>query len=74
MHLLARPAIDASDRELVALAERRGLAPAALSAHALATDCGPGLLLNFTNIPEARAPTVAQALFAAIGHKLRAGG
>jgi GntR family transcriptional regulator/MocR family aminotransferase len=74
MHLLARPAIDASDRELVALAERRGLAPAALSAHALATDCGPGLLLSFTNIPEARAPTVAQALFAAIGHKLRAGG
>ncbi|HEX3953443.1 MAG TPA: PLP-dependent aminotransferase family protein [Stellaceae bacterium] len=67
MHLLARPAARVSDTDLVALAEQRGLAPSALSQHALAAGCGPGLLLSFTNIPEDRAAAAAQALFEAIG-------
>jgi GntR family transcriptional regulator/MocR family aminotransferase len=67
MHLLARPAADVSDIDLAALAEQRGLAPSALSQHALAAACGPGLLLSFTNIPEDRAAAAAQALFEAIG-------
>ena len=70
MHLLARPAGNASDAELVALAERRGLVPAPLSAHALVHDCGPGLLLSFTNIPETQAGRAAAALFDAIGGQL----
>jgi hypothetical protein len=51
----------------LALAEQRGLAPTALSQHALEAACGPGLLLSFTNIPEERAAATAQALFDAIG-------
>jgi GntR family transcriptional regulator/MocR family aminotransferase len=72
MHLLARPAAAIADTGLVALAERRGLAPGALSAHAVAGDCGPGLLLSFTNIPEAQAGAAAAALCAAIGGALAA--
>jgi GntR family transcriptional regulator / MocR family aminotransferase len=70
MHLLARPAADAPDTELVRLAESHGLAPAPLSAHAIEADLGPGLMLSFTNIPEAGAEAAAQALLAAIGHRL----
>ena len=70
MHLLARPAGDAADTELVHLAESQGLAPAPLSAHAIEADLGPGLLLSFTNIPEAGAEAAAQALLGAIGHRL----
>ncbi|HEX5317819.1 MAG TPA: PLP-dependent aminotransferase family protein [Stellaceae bacterium] len=68
MHLLART--DAPDTELVALAEQHRLAPAALSAHAVAADCGSGLLLSFTNIPETQATAMARALHQAIGHHL----
>jgi GntR family transcriptional regulator / MocR family aminotransferase len=70
MHLLARPAGDTPDTELVRLAESHGLAPAPLSAHAIDADIGPGLLLSFTNIPEAQAEAAAQALLRAIGHRL----
>jgi GntR family transcriptional regulator / MocR family aminotransferase len=70
MHLLARPAGDAPDSELVRLAERHGLAPAPLSAHAIEAEIGPGLLLSFTNIPEVEAQSAAEILFAAIGHRL----
>jgi GntR family transcriptional regulator/MocR family aminotransferase len=67
MHLLARPRADVADTALVALAERDGLAPGALSTHALKAECGPGLLLSFTNIPETQAKAAARALFGAIG-------
>ena len=70
MHLLARPEIAVADTELVRLAERHGLAPAPLSAHALAADCGPGLLLSFTNIPESDAANAAQRLREVIGDRL----
>jgi GntR family transcriptional regulator/MocR family aminotransferase len=70
MHLLARPSDDASDSELARLAERHDLAPSPLSAYTLAADCGPGLLLSFTNVPEAGA--AARALYAAIGSRLEA--
>jgi GntR family transcriptional regulator / MocR family aminotransferase len=70
MHLLARPSGDTPDRELVRLAERNGLAPAALSAQAIIADCGPGLLLSFTNIPEAQAENAAQTLLRAIGDRV----
>jgi len=70
MHLLARPAGSVSDRELVRLAEAHGTAPTPLSAHTLTGDCGPGLLLSFTNIPEARAAAAAEVLFRAIGDRL----
>lgn len=67
MHLLARPQGGASDTELVRVAEAAGLAPGALSAHAIAAECPPGLLLSFTNVPEAQAGVAAEALLRAIG-------
>jgi GntR family transcriptional regulator/MocR family aminotransferase len=70
MHLLARPVGDTPDTELVRLAEAHGLAPGALSAHALVADSGPGLLLSFTNIPEQQAEKAAYALRDAIGSRL----
>jgi GntR family transcriptional regulator / MocR family aminotransferase len=70
MHLLARLSGGAPDRELVCLAEREGLAPAALSAHAIVADSGPGLLLSFTNIPETQAENAAQALLRAIAGRV----
>jgi GntR family transcriptional regulator / MocR family aminotransferase len=70
MHLLARPSGDTLDQELVRLAERDGLAPAALSAHAMVANTGPGLLLSFTNIPEMQAESAAKALLRAIGDRV----
>ena len=70
MHLLAYPRGDAPDTDLADLAERHGLAPAPLSAHSIAARCRPGLLLSFTNIPEAQAPSAARSLFGAIGRRL----
>jgi GntR family transcriptional regulator / MocR family aminotransferase len=66
MHLLARPTGNARDTDLVCRAERHGLAPAALSPLSINKDCGQGLLLGFTNIPEERAPELAEALRRAI--------
>ena len=66
MHLLARPIGNARDTDLVHRAECHGLAPAALSPLSINNDCGQGLLLGFTNIPEERAPEVADALRRAI--------
>jgi len=71
MHLLVRPTGSTPDVQLVQLAEREGLAPSALSTHALAADCGSGLLLSFTNIPEEQAQQVALTFFRAIGEHLR---
>jgi GntR family transcriptional regulator / MocR family aminotransferase len=72
MHLLARPAGDVSDSELVRLAESHGLAPVPLSDHAIGQDCAPGLLLSFTNVPEGEAGLAAEALLRAIGPRLGA--
>jgi GntR family transcriptional regulator/MocR family aminotransferase len=71
MHLLARHSPDIPDTKLVRLAERRGLAPAALSAHMLVAECAPGLLLSFTNVPECRAQGIAQDLLQAIGNYVK---
>jgi GntR family transcriptional regulator/MocR family aminotransferase len=71
MHLLARPSSKIPDTELVRLAERRGLAPAALSTHVLEGECAPGLLLSFTNVPECQAQNVADAFFQAIGNYVK---
>jgi GntR family transcriptional regulator/MocR family aminotransferase len=70
MHLLAYPANGAADTELVRLADHHGLSPAPLSAHVLAADHRPGLLLSFTNIPENEAESAAQRLRQAIGDRL----
>jgi GntR family transcriptional regulator/MocR family aminotransferase len=70
MHLVVRPTAPIPDWELVRLCEKHGLAAAPLSAHMLKKDCGPGLLLSFTNIPEERAETAAASLRAAIGNRL----
>jgi GntR family transcriptional regulator/MocR family aminotransferase len=70
MHLLARPAGEVPDTELVRLAQAHGLAPSALSTHALGAAAQRGLLLSFTNIPETRAAHAAQGLFRAIGERV----
>jgi GntR family transcriptional regulator/MocR family aminotransferase len=70
MHLLARPKNEVSDTELVRLAERRGLAPAAVSDHTVAAQSETGLLLSFTNIPESAAIAACRTLEAAIGDRL----
>jgi GntR family transcriptional regulator/MocR family aminotransferase len=60
MHLLVRVA-GTDDTALAKRAAAAGLAPSALSSHAMAHDCGQGLLLSFTNIPmEAAASMVAR--------------
>jgi GntR family transcriptional regulator / MocR family aminotransferase len=66
MHLLLRPACCTPDSELVRRAESQGLAPAALSRHAISSNPDPALLLSFTNIPEDDAARAAQALRQAI--------
>lgn len=71
MQLLARVAASVSDAALVRRANAAGLAPTRLSDTRVAHDCGPGLLLSFTNIAEADAPGVARALERAIGPALR---
>jgi len=70
-HASTRTALgDTPDRELVRLAEQDGLAPAALSAHAIVADSGPGLLLSFTNTQETQAENAARALLRAIGDRV----
>ena len=73
MHLLARLPSAAPDTALVRLAEMHGLAPAALSPLSVEHDCGPGLLIGFTNIPQEHASDVARALLDAIGNRLDVG-
>lgn len=62
MHLLARFPDCTSDLDWVARAETRGLAPAALSLWRVERDCGQGLLLSFTNIPQENAAEVVTRL------------
>jgi GntR family transcriptional regulator/MocR family aminotransferase len=51
MHVLARLAAGRDDIEAAQQARRVGLAPEALSLFGLECDCGPALLLSFTNLP-----------------------
>ena len=62
MHLLARFPGAADDGTLARRANAAGLGPTALSSHALAHDCGQGLLLSFTNVPEGEANALARRL------------
>lgn len=62
MHLLGRLAKTVNDVDLAARALAHGLAPAALSPWRLEYDCGHGLLVNFTNIPEHTAIDMAMRL------------
>lgn len=71
MHLLVRPSGSKPAVQLVHLAEHEGLAASTLSTHALAVDCGSGLLLSFIDIPEEQARQVALTFFRAIGKHLR---
>jgi GntR family transcriptional regulator / MocR family aminotransferase len=66
MHLLARFPGAADDGTLVRRAAADGLAPTALSALAVGHDCGQGLLLGFTNVPEGEAEALALRLAVAV--------
>jgi GntR family transcriptional regulator / MocR family aminotransferase len=66
MHLLARFPGSADDGTLARRAAAVGLAPTALSSLAVAHDCGQGLLLGFTNVPEGEAEALARRLAAAV--------
>jgi GntR family transcriptional regulator/MocR family aminotransferase len=62
MHLLARFPDLVDDVELARRAAAVGLAPTPLSAMAVAHDCGQGLLIGFTNVPEGDAAGLARRL------------
>ncbi|HEY3848300.1 MAG TPA: PLP-dependent aminotransferase family protein [Acetobacteraceae bacterium] len=66
MHLLARFPGSADDGTLARRAAAVGLAPVALSSLAVAHDCGQGLLLGFTNVPEEAAEALARRLAGAV--------
>jgi GntR family transcriptional regulator/MocR family aminotransferase len=67
MHLLARLHGLPADTELVRRATEAGLAPSALSSLSPSGRAGEGLLLGFTNTPEANARDVAARLARALG-------
>jgi len=64
--LLARLQGVGADVDLVERARARGLAPSALSAHAVRHGAGEGLLLGFTNIAPERADDAACRLWSAL--------
>jgi GntR family transcriptional regulator/MocR family aminotransferase len=66
MHLLARFPCTADDGAMVRRATAAGLAPTALSGLVMGHDCGQGLVLAFTNVPEAEADAIVARLAAAI--------
>ena len=66
LHLLARFPEAPDDGTLVRRANAAGLTPTALSSLSIAHDCGQGLLLSFTNVPETAATEVAGRLAAAL--------
>jgi GntR family transcriptional regulator/MocR family aminotransferase len=66
MHLLARFADAPDDGVLARRAAEAGLAPTALSSLAMGHDCGQGLLLSFTNVPETEAASLVARLARAI--------
>ncbi len=65
MHLLLRFPPETADDILARQARAAGLAPTALSSLTMAHGAGSGLLLGFTNIPEAEADMLAGRLRAA---------
>jgi GntR family transcriptional regulator/MocR family aminotransferase len=69
MHLIARFETDVADTKLAALAQANGLAVTPLSPRASVP--AQGLLLSFTNIPEANALEVCRRLERAIGEALK---
>jgi GntR family transcriptional regulator/MocR family aminotransferase len=66
MHLLARFPDIRDDGAIVRRALLNGLAPTALSTLTMAHDCGQGLLLGFTNVPETDAEAVVRRLAPAV--------
>jgi GntR family transcriptional regulator/MocR family aminotransferase len=67
MHLLARFPHASDDGAMARRALAAGLAPTALSGLVMAHDCGRGLLLGFTNIPETEANSIVARLATAAG-------
>jgi GntR family transcriptional regulator/MocR family aminotransferase len=67
MHLLARFPRGGDDTAMVRRALAHHLAPTSLSSHYIGRACEQGLLLSFTNIPQAEAFRHAEALRRAIG-------
>jgi GntR family transcriptional regulator/MocR family aminotransferase len=68
LHVLARFPNERNDVLLAARALEAGLKPSPLSRQYLAESRDHGLLLSFTNLPEAKADAVADTLFR-IGHR-----
>jgi GntR family transcriptional regulator / MocR family aminotransferase len=66
MHLLVRFPDPVNDVDLTRRAAEAGLAPTPLSSLAVAHDCGQGLLVGFTNVPESEAVGLAQRLAEAV--------
>ena len=66
MHLLVRFPGMQDDGAVVRRALAAGLAPTALSGLSMAHDCGQGLLLGFTNAPEAEAESLVARLAQAV--------
>jgi GntR family transcriptional regulator / MocR family aminotransferase len=67
MHLLVRFSAPMNDVDLARRAVEIGLAPVPLSSLAVAHDCGEGLLVGFTNVPESEAVRLARRLAEAVG-------
>ena len=70
MHLLVRLEASVRDARVAEVAQAAGLAVQPLSVCTMEHDCGPGLLLGFTNIAEADAPGATWRLVRAIGDLL----
>lgn len=66
MHLVARLPEGVDDLGLVARLNRLGMAPTPLSVCGVDAPAGPGLLISFTNVDEARAAGAARRLAAAL--------
>ncbi len=66
MHILARFPGSTDDGNLARRAAQIGLAPTALSGLTMVHDCGQGLLLGFTNVPEHTAAAMVERLASAI--------
>ena len=66
MHLLLRFPDPVNDVDLTRRAAEAGLAPTPLSSLAVAHDCGQGLLVGFTNVPDSEAEGLAQRLAEAV--------
>lgn len=73
MHLLLRFRGKVDDAELARRALAHGLAPTPLSSHYVGRAREQGLLLGFTNIPEAQAARSAEALRGALAGSLSIG-